>query len=173
MHAVLLTVMALTGANDYEVDLSGTATAQVQSAYYDDAGYGAPCHCAGCSGTGCHSRGHGHRPHGGWFGMMPQTCYNPRFGCYDGDRFNHRYPAFHGTYYRRPYNYRNLFDYPWHAEPHEPTSMFSHQVNEPAPIVPAPVVVPSPAAEAAEQHSSAGLRSISHQRRSGLPLIRR
>ncbi|MCE9547974.1 MAG: hypothetical protein K8T25_21080 [Planctomycetia bacterium] len=66
----------------------------------------------------------------GW--GMPQTCYAPRYGCYPGnDRFVHRYPAFHGTYYRRPYNYRNLFDYPWHAELHEPTSMFSYHVPAP------------------------------------------
>jgi hypothetical protein len=62
---------------------------------------------------------------------MPQTCYAPRFGCYSGnDRFTHRYPAFHGTYYRRPYNYRNEFDYPWHAGLHEPTSLFSYNVEE-------------------------------------------
>lgn len=26
-----------------------------------------------------------------------------------------RYPMLHGIYYSRPLNYRNLFDYPWHA----------------------------------------------------------
>ena len=62
-------------------------------------------------------------------GGMPQTCYSPRYGCYPGNgRCIHRYPAFHGTYYRRPYNYRNLFDYPWHAQLHEPTSLFSYDV---------------------------------------------
>lgn len=62
-------------------------------------------------------------------GGMPQTCYSPRYGCYPGNgRCIHRYPAFHGVYYRRPYNYRNLFDYPWHAQLHEPTSMFSYHV---------------------------------------------
>ena len=62
---------------------------------------------------------------------MPQTCYNPRFGCYSGNnRHMHRYPAFHGYYYRRPYNYRNLADYPWHAELHEPTSHFSYNVPQ-------------------------------------------
>lgn len=70
----------------------------------------------------------GHRPtatgHGwivDWFGPMPQTCYQPRFGCYPGNpRTIHRYPAFHGYYYRNPYNYRHLFEYPWHAQPNEP-----------------------------------------------------
>jgi len=70
----------------------------------------------------------GHRPtatgHGwlvDWFGPMPQTCYQPRFGCYPGNpRTIHRYPAFHGYYYRAPYNYRHLFEYPWHAQPYEP-----------------------------------------------------
>jgi hypothetical protein len=65
-------------------------------------------------------------------GGMPQTCYAPRYGCYPGNgRCTHRYPAFHGQYYRRPYNYRNLFDYPWHAQLHEPTSMFSYHVPPP------------------------------------------
>lgn len=79
--------------------------------------------------------------------MMPQTCYNPTLGCYDGNRHNHRYPAFHGTYYRRPYNYRNVFDYPWHADLHEPTSNFAYNVNEmPAAAVVAPAPVPAPPA---------------------------
>jgi hypothetical protein len=56
-----------------------------------------------------------------WFRPMPQTCYTPRYGCYPGNgRDIHRYPAFHGNYYRKPYNYRNLFEWPWLAEPHEP-----------------------------------------------------
>ena len=56
-----------------------------------------------------------------WFGPMPQTCYQPRYGCYPGNsRFTNRYPAFHGYYYRAPYNYRQLSEYPWHAAPHEP-----------------------------------------------------
>ena len=38
-----------------------------------------------------------------------------------------RYPAFHATYYKRAYNYRNYFDYPWHAELHEPSSLFSYE----------------------------------------------
>ena len=42
-------------------------------------------------------------------------------GCYPGNnRHMYHYPAFHGDYYRRPYNYRHLFDYPWHAAPHAP-----------------------------------------------------
>jgi len=89
-----------------------------------------------CGEAGCDSCGHGYR-RGGKFGnrgqgrrrQMPQTCYNPSYGCYPGNnRHIHRYPAFHGVYYRRPYNYRNLFDYPWHAELHEPTSLFSYRV---------------------------------------------
>jgi len=67
------------------------------------------------------------------FVHIPQTCYSPRFGCYPGNgREIHRYPAFHGCFYRRPYNYRNVFDYPWHAELHEPTSYFSiNKVHDP------------------------------------------
>jgi len=60
-----------------------------------------------------------------WAGPMPQTCYAPRFGCYPGnDRHMHRYPAFHGYYYRQAYNYRHVFDYPWHAAPHNPPGFF-------------------------------------------------
>lgn len=63
-------------------------------------------------------------------GPMPQTCYAPRYGCYPGnERHMHRYPAFHGYYYRRPYNYRHLFEYPWHAEMHEPTSLFAYNTE--------------------------------------------
>jgi hypothetical protein len=52
---------------------------------------------------------------------MPQTCYSPRYGCYPGNgRDIQRYPAFHGNYYRRAYNYRQLYEWPWLAAPHEP-----------------------------------------------------
>ena len=51
---------------------------------------------------------------------MPQECYNPRYGCYFCGRWCHRYPAFHGYYYRAPYNYRHYFEYPWYACRHTP-----------------------------------------------------
>jgi hypothetical protein len=76
-----------------------------------------------------------------WFdglhgGPEPQTCYAPRFGCYPGatPRHMHRYPAFHAWYYRRPYNYRHLFDYPWHAALHEPTSLWSYNTEGGPPL---------------------------------------
>jgi hypothetical protein len=95
-----------------------------------------------------------------WLGPMPQTCYSPRFGCYPGNgRDIQRYPAFHGYYYREPYNYRHYFDYPWHAQPHEPLPYFSHRggptpdgglmpTPDPgmSPAVPAPAVGPQPPA---------------------------
>ncbi|MBQ9454545.1 MAG: hypothetical protein IJU53_02620 [Thermoguttaceae bacterium] len=69
-------------------------------------------------------------PEGGWqtkgfiidsFGPMPQTAYDPNYGCYPGNaRTIHRYPAFHGYYYDRPYNYRHYSEYPWNAEITEP-----------------------------------------------------
>ena len=78
-------------------------------------------------------------------GGMPQTCYSPRYGCYPGNgRCIHRYPAFHGVYYRRPYNYRNLFDYPWHAQLHEPTSMFSYHVPAPEEVQAGPQLDDAP-----------------------------
>ncbi|ADB15775.1 hypothetical protein Psta_1092 [Pirellula staleyi DSM 6068] len=111
MHAILLTVLALgAGAGEYPVQ---------------QAAYG----CEQCDSGHCGHAKAEKRPHAGFFGMMPQTCYEPHFGCYDGDRHMHRYPAFHGTYYRRAYNYRNYFDYPWHAEMHEPTSHYSYHTT--------------------------------------------
>jgi hypothetical protein len=64
----------------------------------------------------------------GWlpdqFRSMPQTCYSPSFGCYPGNgRDIQRYPPFHGTYYRRAYNYRQLNEWPWMAEPHQPAPL--------------------------------------------------
>ncbi len=59
-----------------------------------------------------------------WFKPMPQTCYSPRYGCYPGNgRDIQRYPAFHGNYYRRAYNYRQLYEWPWLAAPHEPARL--------------------------------------------------
>ena len=118
MHAVLLTLMAL-GA-----DASSAGAQHELGAVHSE------CGCADeCDGSCGGGRRDTHR--GGWFGHMPQTCYMPRYGCYPGNsRHTHRYPAFHGTYYRNPYNYRNLFDYPWHAQLHEPTSHFSYNVVE-------------------------------------------
>jgi hypothetical protein len=44
--------------------------------------------------------------------------------CYDCYSHNHRrldcYPGFRELHYRRPYNYRLLIDYPWHADLHPP-----------------------------------------------------
>jgi len=142
MHAVLLTVLALAGGDGYP-----TTEHQVAPA-----GFHAGAGCDSCGGHGRYKQPHF---------MMPQTCYNPKYGCYAADRHMNRYPAFHGTYYRRPYNYRNVFDYPWHAELHEPTSFFSYHVNAPPrqqpaaqPLGPAAIqqpFAPVPMAESASQ----------------------
>jgi hypothetical protein len=90
----------------------------------------------------------------------------------------HRYPAFHGYYYRQPYNYRHYFDYPWHAQPHEPMGYFTYQRSPavddqliPVPDdVPAPPVMepqPAPAAPAAPAPagvSQSGWKPASHLR---------
>lgn len=115
MNVILLTVLALSGTGG-----------EAQIAAADDVGIYADCP----EGTGGHARKLHHATlHGGCMGPMPQTCYEPPYGCYHGSRWNNRYPAFHGTYYRKAYNYRNYFDYPWHAEMHEPTSEFSFHVT--------------------------------------------
>ena len=95
-----------------------------------------------CKHVRRHSRTEGHRG-------QPQTCYAPRYGCYySNNRHMNRYPAFHGVYYRRPYNYRNLFDYPWHARLHEPTSLFSYNVPDEEVVEPKMPSLPVPPKEA-------------------------
>ena len=126
MQVVLATLLLATGADPIAANSANSIVASV-----DHAGAG----CDSCGGA----QGYGGRYGGGrrnrsnrmsrHGGPMPQTCYAPRYGCYGSNqRHTHRYPAFHGTYYRRSYNYRNVFDYPWHAELHEPTSHFSYNV---------------------------------------------
>jgi hypothetical protein len=45
----------------------------------------------------------------------------PYFNCYSRHRnWLDCYPGFHEQHYRRPYNYRVLFDYPWHENLHGP-----------------------------------------------------
>jgi hypothetical protein len=110
----------------------------------------------------CNAGGGGHHGHkgqyGGYlrgcFGPMPQTCYNPSYGCYASTRHMHRYPAFHGTYYRKAYTYRNYFDYPWHAGLHEPTSHFSYHVSGETPAE----TVPTPSAEGSARMTPAPVR---------------
>lgn len=142
MHAVTLTIMLVSvTAAPAEYD-AGVQPAQPLAAEQEYQGEGYVDETCEECGDDCESCGCGHRGRGGhaggwsakchdWWGAMPQTCYAPRFGCYPGNnRHMHRYPAFHGVYYRRPYNYRNLFDYPWHAELREPTSQFSYETPE-------------------------------------------
>jgi hypothetical protein len=167
MHAVLLTLIALGGGADLASGRITQSNADIYSASalggggYDGGGCST---CGGAGGGGHFANKGGHM--GGWFGHMPQTCYSPRYGCYYGsNRHMNRYPAFHGTFYRRPYNYRNLFDYPWHAEMHEPTSMFSYNVigeggaggagGSVSDIPQPPPVVPSPAFESAQRMQKA------------------
>jgi hypothetical protein len=114
------------------------AAAQSASAVAAQPGVGSPgVPCDSSEGVACGQPGNcGHHGHVSkdWisdqFGQMPQTCYSPRFGCYPGNgRDIQRYPAFHGTYYRNPYNYRQLFDYPWSAGTHEPVGYFAYQIQ--------------------------------------------
>jgi hypothetical protein len=121
MHATLLTLILVTGAAAADVDTNCDNDAKAVSSA--DGRHGG---CDGCA-EGGDSRRSQHLARGG---LMPQSCYGPAYGCYPGnDRRMHRYPAFHGNYYRNPYNYRNEFDYPWHAGLHEPTSLFSYNVT--------------------------------------------
>lgn len=166
MNAVLLSLLATLGGTDgAEYTVSDATVGQGEVVY---ASPDSDCTARNAGRRGGHHGhcGKGHAPRGGWFGMMPQTCYNPTFGCYDGNRHNHRYPAFHGTFYRRPYNYRNLFDYPWHADLHEPTSHFAYNVQEQATTtiiapgahdaIPLPPPVPVPVPDSLGRSGKAG-----------------
>lgn len=169
MHALLLTVIVL-GVGPDDSYSTGRFTQSSADIYQTNNSYnvepssysaishgGGGCESGNCGGGGGHTYKRGNHL-GGWFGHMPQTCYESRYGCYAGNpRYLNRYPAFHGTFYRRPYNYRNLFDYPWHAEMNEPTSMFSYNtapesgatnVEE---VQPQPSAVPTPSIDSARR----------------------
>jgi hypothetical protein len=46
---------------------------------------------------------------------------SPYYDCYSRNRGRLEcYPGFREVHYRRPYHYRNLFDYPWHEDQHRP-----------------------------------------------------
>ncbi|HZZ70615.1 MAG TPA: hypothetical protein VFE24_00060 [Pirellulales bacterium] len=150
MHAAILTLLLMAGTSS---DPSGARTAQYanapepagQCANCEDSAGGHGAHCQDSCGVLA-----------GWRDM-PQSCYNPAYGCYPGnDRRINRYPAFYGTYYRKPYNYRNVFDYPWHAGLHEPTSLFSYNVSNPddSDRAPPPSIRPA----ASETHASENRR---------------
>lgn len=153
MNAILLTVLALGGADS--AAMIGGHHSGGGEAYCDQCDA-----CGDGSGGGHHQKGH----RGGWLGNMPQSCYNPSFGCYANTRYMHRYPAFHGNYYREAYNYRNYFDYPWHAGLHEPTSHFSYHVpgEVPAAATP-PQPVPSAASLAPQPVRAASAASLAPQ----------
>jgi hypothetical protein len=140
MHAAVLLLALIPGADARVTDVSTGETGVPTPAI--EAIAAAPTHQY-MSGSGAQSM----RPVRhltGVFGPMPQSCYQPTYGCYNGQsRYMNRYPAFHGTYYRRPYNYRNYFDYPWHAGLHEPTSHFSSSVPAEQ-IVPQQDLAPAP-----------------------------
>jgi hypothetical protein len=120
MHTLLLSLVALGGVTGH-VDTTSTSFQTIA----------ATSECTDGSCTSCRNGHHAAKdPKCTIFGPMPQTCYAPRYGCYPGnERYTNRYPAFHGTHSRKAYNYRNYFDYPWHAEPHEPTSLFSYETE--------------------------------------------
>lgn len=135
MHAIVLTVLAVAGGGGYGGDSPADGV------------------CDACA-DGRNGHRHGHAD---CLGPMPQSCYNPSLGCYASSRFMHRYPAFHGYYYRSAYNYRHYFDYPWHAGLHEPTSHFSYNVPGQAA---AESVVPPPPVPTAEPAAIVTPRSV-------------
>ena len=146
MNAILATLLTLSGAND--------AGSLQTSAAYD----GGEAWCDPCDDYSGGRRHHGCK--GDDRGGMPQSCYNPSFGCYPSTRFMHRYPAFHNYYTREAYNYRHYFDYPWHAGLHEPTSMFSYHVPGEAPVMGPPI--PAPAPESARREPTPTVRTAGH-----------
>lgn len=155
MNALLLTVLAVAGADGYGYAQSGGAAAWES--------YGEGDYCDACGeGGGRHRHGcHGCGKNGALCWSMPQSCYNPSFGCYPSTRFMHRYPAFHNYYTREAYNYRQYFDYPWHAGLHEPTSMFSSHVPGESPVE-EEFVPPAPAPEPVSRQSRPAVRSAGY-----------
>ena len=130
MNLMMITLLTM-GSAMGQVPAAPQNSAAVEE-YYED------CYDDGHMGISSHLRNHR-----AIHNTAPQTCYAPRFGCYhSNERHMHRYPAFHGTFYRQSYNYRNYFDYPWHAQLHEPTSLFSYNVGEDQPEPPASKDVP-------------------------------
>ncbi len=164
MHAALISILLVTAAPHAPMGgYQHTATIMEGGTIVDEACGCAGSGCAECTGctqtagcTGavpsCDAYPDVPRTHwAAWWGPMPQTCYAPRFGCYPGNnRHMNRYPAFHGSYYRRPYNYRHLFDYPWHAMPNEPQGFAAMggempiETDRRAYPTPAPEIVPTP-----------------------------
>lgn len=142
MHLMMITLLTV-GSAVGQVQTTGKESAAMAVEAYDE------CYDEMYGPGGRHAN-HGYKH--AVKNTSPQTCYSPRFGCYhSNERHMNRYPAFHGTFYRHAYNYRNYFDYPWHADMHEPTSLFSYNVGEDAPPPPpgpatsgAPVTPPMP-----------------------------
>jgi len=158
MHAALLTAILSTGIGYGQVP-GGYDHYQSSAQHYGESdGSG-----EGYGGVYPWDASFGHGALHVKFGPMPQSCYEPRYGCYPGNaRFTHRYPAFHGWFYRRPYNYRQYFDYTWHAGLHEPTSLFSYDVSEEsaqrAPVQPqrgGPLVAPQRSSNGLQYHAPA------------------
>ena len=137
MYAVLLTLILATSADHVE-ETSGTYRGGIPKGY--DAAKGPVVRTETTDEYLRQGQGYGGVfPYGARlfhgalrvkFGPMPQSCYSQRYGCYPGSsRTMHRYPAFHGWFYRRPHNYRNVFDYPWQAEMHEPTPLVPYHAG--------------------------------------------
>lgn len=102
------------------------------------------CGKASCANGACASGSH-IREHCRCSGPTTLTRQKPCSWCYPGNVWSHqRYPAFHGSYYHSPYNWRSAFNYPWHAEPHQPASLYPYQpeiaVEEITPPVPGAVI---------------------------------
>ena len=147
MHATLLTLVLAVGAqppgtSTEPLAISTTVEGCKRETSFQQHECETSCQQCGCVQAACQCGGEDKRHCCvAWLGPMPQTCYAPRFGCYPGNnRHMHRYPAFHGYYYRQPYNYRHLFDYPWHATPHEPQPLYGYR----AAVVPSDEPIPAP-----------------------------
>jgi len=153
MNALLLTVLSIAVADGY-------GYAQPGGAAWESYGEGDCCDACGEEG-GRHRHGcHGCGKNGALCLSMPQSCYNPSFGCYPSTRFMHRYPAFHNYHTREAYNYRHYFDYPWHAGLSEPTSMFSYHV--PGEASAESVQPPAPMPEPVSRLPRSAVRSAGH-----------
>jgi hypothetical protein len=145
MHAVLWTVLALSGAKGVAYNISDQGVTPANNVC-------AQCNDAGCKPIAC---GQLATPSwdaaGGCASQMRPSCETR---CNRGEGSNVRQPAASGSYYR---NERNAVSHPWHASLHDDSARFTYHVSDeynPPSAAYGPIPAPAPAPEQAYQTAS-------------------
>ena len=127
MHATLLTLLLVSAGEEPPIDGQRQATRVVEDC--DSAGCS---HCCRPAGRCCFCATGVRRWLPACLRPMCHDCCAPGLHCCPGDnRCLHSYAGFYGHNYRQAYNYRLLFDYPWHSPPHQPRCFFTYQGGAP------------------------------------------